>query len=39
MFRIDFGSCMLENIEELLLSVFFYVWARAYVRSLDSCVW
>ena len=38
MFRIDFGSCMLENIEELLLFVFLRAWARAYVHNLDLCV-
>ena len=38
MFRIDFGSCKLENIKELLLSVFLYEWAQAYIRSMNSCV-
>ena len=38
MFRIDFEWCILENVEELLLSVFLHAWARAYVRSLYSCV-
>ena len=38
MFRIDFGSCILENIEELLLSMFLHAWTRACVRNLDSCV-
>ena len=38
MFRIDFGWCMLENVEELLLSVLLRAWAWACVRSLDSCI-
>ena len=38
MFRIDFGSCKLENIKELLLSVFLYAWARAYICSMNSCI-
>ena len=38
MFRIDFGSCKLENIKELLLYVFLYAWAQAYIRILNSCV-
>ena len=38
MFRIDFGSCILENIEELLLSMFLHAWTRACVRNLDSCI-
>ena len=38
MSRINFGWCFLENVEELLLSVFLYAWARACVRSSHSCV-
>ena len=38
MFRIDFGLYMLENIEELLLSVLLRAWAWACVRSLYSCI-
>ena len=38
MFRIDFGRCMLENIKELLLFMLLRAWARACIRSLDSCV-
>jgi len=37
MFRI-FGSCMLENIEELFLSVFLHKWAWACIRSFDLCI-
>ena len=37
MFMIDFGSCKLENIKELLLSVFLYAWAQACIR-MNSCV-
>ena len=38
MFRIDFGWCFLENVEELLMSVFLCAWARACIHSLYSCV-
>ena len=38
MSRIDFGCCIFENVEELLLSVFLRVWARACVRCLYSSV-
>ena len=38
MSRIDFGWCFFENVEELLLFVFFRVWARACICSLYSCV-
>jgi len=29
---------MVENVEELLLSVFLCVWARACIRSLYLCI-
>ena len=38
MSRIDFGWCLLENVEELLLSMFLCAWARACVCNLYSCV-
>ena len=38
MSRIDFGWCLLENVEELLLYVFLRAWAWACVYSLYSCV-
>ena len=38
MSRIDFGWCLLENVEELLLSVYLHAWAQACVRSLHSCI-
>ena len=38
MSRIDFGWCFFENVKELLLFVILHAWARAYVRSLYSCV-
>ena len=38
MFKIDFGWCMLENVEKLLLFVLLHAWAQAYVCSLDSCL-
>ena len=39
MSRIDFGWCIFENVEELLLSVFLRAWARACIRILYSCVY
>ena len=36
MFRIDFGWCILENVEELNLFVFLCAWAWACVCSLKS---
>ena len=38
MFRTDSGWYMLETVEGLSLYVLLCVWARACVRSLDSCV-
>ena len=38
MCRIDFGLCFFENVEELRLSVFLYVWPQACVCSLYLCV-
>ena len=38
MSKIDFGWCILENVEELLLSMFLCAWARACVCNLHSCV-
>ena len=38
MFRIDFGWCFLENVEEMLLSVSLRAWTWACVRSLYSGV-
>ena len=33
MSRVDFGWCLLENVEELLLSMFLHVWAWDYICS------
>ena len=40
MSRIDFGWCIFENVEDLLLFVFLHAWAWAWawVRSLYLCV-
>ena len=38
MFKIDFGWCIFDNVEELLLSVFLRAWAQACVCSLHSWV-